>query len=159
MPPKPMGQLGLNWLTTTENQREKPTRKFSIEMTAKMMLLPTNNADLWIRIVLCFNKVPMIIKHYILIQKFWPVFTRPFFFLTPFAGHPSSSPLLCAFSPLSPPREMLCSVEQRAQYRAWRGSFRVDLFFTRFGKEIPFRNLREKGSVFENRLAWKACFL
>ena len=31
VPPKPMGQLGLNWLTTAENQREKPTRKFSID--------------------------------------------------------------------------------------------------------------------------------
>ena len=51
-----------------------------------------------------------------------PVFTRPFFLFAPFAGHPSSSPFLDTFSPFSPPRKVLCSVEQRAQHKAWRGA-------------------------------------
>ena len=42
MPPKPMGQLGLNWLTTAENQREKPIRKFSIDPTSSIW---TSTAD------------------------------------------------------------------------------------------------------------------
>ena len=52
----------------------------------------------------------------------WPVFTRPFFLFAPFAGHPFPSPFLGAFSPCSPPRKVLCSVEKRAQHRAWRGA-------------------------------------
>ena len=50
------------------------------------------------------------------------VFTRPFFLFAPFAGHPSSSPFLGTFSPFSPPRKVLCSVEKRVQRRAWRGA-------------------------------------
>ena len=71
-----------------------------------------------------------------------PVFTRPFFLFAPFAGHPSSSPFLGTFFRL---RKVLCSAEQRAQCRAWRGAG-MDLS-TKFGKEIPSRNLREKGYV------------
>ena len=40
-------------------------------------------------------------------------------FLTPLLATPSSS-FLGTFSPCSPPRKVLCSVEQRAQDRAWR---------------------------------------
>ena len=32
------------------------------------------------------------------------------------------APFLSSFSPCSPPRKVLCSVEQRAQHRAWRGT-------------------------------------
>ena len=77
------------------------------------------------------------------------VFTRPFFLFAPFAGHPSSSPFLSTFSPFSPPRKVLCSVEQRAQRRAWRGAAPGWTSPTKFGKEIPSRNLREKRSVFD----------
>ena len=41
---------------------------------------------------------------------------------------------------------MLCSVEEGAQHRARKGSFRMDLS-TKFGKEIPSRNLRKKGQL------------
>ena len=51
------------------------------------------------------------------------LFSRVLFsFLPPFAGHPSSSPFLGTFSPFFPPRKVLCSVEQRAHHRAWRGA-------------------------------------
>ena len=73
-------------------------------------------------------------------------FTRPFVLFAPFAGHPSSSPFLGTFSPFAPPRKVLCSVEQRAQRRAWRGRSGMDLS-TKFGKEIPSRNLRKKRSA------------
>ena len=51
---------------------------------------------------------------------FTDLFSRvPFFpFCPPFAGHPSSSPFLGIFSPFSPPRKLLSSVQQRAQRRA-----------------------------------------
>ena len=42
--------------------------------------------------------------------------------LPPFDGHPSSSSFLGTFSPFSPFKRVLCSVEQRAQCRAWRGA-------------------------------------
>ena len=45
-------------------------------------------------------------------------------------------------------QKLLCSVEQRAQYRAGEGSFRMDIS-TKLGKEIPSRNLREKGSAYQ----------
>ena len=47
--------------------------------------------------------------------------TRPFFLFAAFAGHPSSSSLT-TFSPFSPPRKVLSSVEESAQHRAWRGA-------------------------------------
>ena len=47
---------------------------------------------------------------------------RPFFLFALFVGDPSSSPFLGTFPPFSPPRKVLCSVEERAQYRAWRGA-------------------------------------
>ena len=52
----------------------------------------------------------------------WLVFTCPIFLFAPFVGHPASSPFLGTFSPFSPPRKVLCSVEHRAQRRAWRGA-------------------------------------
>ena len=52
-----------------------------------------------------------------------------------FAGHPSSSPFLGTFLPLSPPRKVLCSAEQGTAQSLERGSFRMDLS-TKFGKEI-----------------------
>ena len=81
----------------------------------------------------------------------WPVFTRPFFPFAPFAGHPSFSPFLGTSLPFSPPQKVLCSVEQGAQRRAWRGavprgSSGMDLS-RKFGKEIPSRNLREKAPL------------
>ena len=52
-----------------------------------------------------------------------PIFTWSVFSLgAPFAGHPSSSAFLGTFSPFFRPRKVLCSVEQRAQCRAWRGA-------------------------------------
>ena len=39
-----------------------------------------------------------------------------------FAGHPSSSPFLSTFWPFSLPQKVLCSVEEGAQHRAWRGA-------------------------------------
>ena len=51
------------------------------------------------------------------------LFSRVLFSLfVPFAGHPCSSPFLGIFSHFSPPRNVLCSVEQSAQRRAWRGA-------------------------------------
>ena len=47
------------------------------------------------------------------------------------------------FSPFSAPQKVLCSVEERAQRRAWSSG--MDLS-TKLGKEIPSRNLREKRS-------------
>ena len=46
---------------------------------------------------------------------YWLVFMRPFFLFAPSAGHP----IFCA---PSPPRKVLCSVEQRAQHTPWRGA-------------------------------------
>ena len=78
--------------------------------------------------------------------KHWPVFTRPFFLFPSLPANPFSPLFLGTFSPLSPPWKVLCSVEERAQRRAWRGgSFRMDLS-PKFGKEIPSRNLRGKRS-------------
>ena len=50
------------------------------------------------------------------------LFSRTFFLFAPFAGDPSSSPFLSTFSPFSPPQEVLCSVERRAQDRALGGA-------------------------------------
>ena len=44
-----------------------------------------------------------------------------FSFLPPLLATPLP-PFLGAFSPCSPPRNLLCSVEQRAQHRSWRGA-------------------------------------
>ena len=80
---------------------------------------------------------------------FWPVFTRPFFLFAPFAGHPSSSPFLSTFSPFFPPSKsaLFCRAKGTAQSLE-RGSSGMDLS-TKFGKEIPSRNLRKKRSVLE----------
>ena len=72
----------------------------------------------------------------------WPVFMRLFSFVAPFVGHPSSY-LLPFFLPL---RKVLCSVEQGAQHTAWKGGSVMTDLSTKFGKEIPSRNLREKRS-------------
>ena len=53
---------------------------------------------------------------------FTDLFSHALLLFAPFAGHPSSSPFLGAFSTFSPPRKVLCSVEQRAQRTAWRGA-------------------------------------
>ena len=47
------------------------------------------------------------------------LFSRSFFLFAPSDGHPSSSPSLSTFLPLSPPRKVLCSVEQSAQHSSW----------------------------------------
>ena len=49
-------------------------------------------------------------------------FRASFFPFCPLSWPPSSSPFLGIFSPFSPPRKVLCSVEQKAQRRAWRGA-------------------------------------
>ena len=66
--------------------------------------------------------------------------------ITAFVGHPSSSPFLGTFAPFSPPQKALlvCRVKGAGQSLE-RGSSRMNLS-TKFGKEIPSRNLREKGS-------------
>ena len=65
------------------------------------------------------------LRVFVLYDLFKPFFfARPFFLFAPFAGHPSSSPFLGTFSPFSPPRRVLCSVEKRVQSRAWTGAVR-----------------------------------
>ena len=49
-------------------------------------------------------------------------FHASFFPFCPLAGHPSSSLFLCTFSPIYPPRKVLCSVEQSSQHSACRGA-------------------------------------
>ena len=80
-----------------------------------------------IKILTCF--------HALLFSLLLPLLATPF---CPFSPH------LMAF--FSPSKKVLCSVEQRARHTSWRGNFRMDLS-TKFGKEIPSRNLREKRSV------------
>ena len=46
-----------------------------------------------------------------------------FFPFCPSCLSPLLSPFLGTFSPFSPPRNLLCSVEQGTQHRAWRGAF------------------------------------
>ena len=57
-------------------------------------------------------------------NRSWPVFTRPFFLFAPFAGHPSSFPFSAYFRHFFALEKcsVQCSVEQRAQCRAWRGA-------------------------------------
>ena len=51
------------------------------------------------------------------------LFSRVLFsFFAPFADHPSSSSFRSTFLPFFPPRKVLCSVEQGAQHKAWRGA-------------------------------------
>ena len=79
-------------------------------------------------------------------------FHASFFPFSSLAGIPLPLLISAPFRPF-PPRKAHCSVERQAQHRAWRGaqslargSFGMDLS-TKFGKEIPSRNLREKSQA------------
>ena len=76
--------------------------------------------------------------------------SRVFFSFLPFLlATPLPPPFLGTFLPFSPPRKVLCSVEEGAQQQSLeRGSFRMDLS-RKFGKEIPSRDLRKKRSVLD----------
>ena len=80
-------------------------------------------------------------------QKLTDLFSRVLFFVLPLLpATPFSAPSLRTFSPFSPPRKVLCSIERRALHRSWRcGNFRMDLS-TKFGKAIPSRNLHGNNS-------------
>ena len=54
--------------------------------------------------------------------RFPGLFSCPFFFLPPLLTTPLPPLLSAPFWPLSPHRKVLCSVERRAQHRAWRGT-------------------------------------
>ena len=64
---------------------------------------------------------------------------RPFFLFASFAGHPFSRFLSAPFRPFLP---LFCRAKGTAQSLE-RGGSRMDLS-TKFGKEIPSRNLHEK---------------
>ena len=77
----------------------------------------------------------------------WPICTRPFFLLPPLLATPLpphfSRHLFALFFPSK--SALFCRAKGRAQ-SVERGSLRMDLS-TKFGKEIPSRNLRKKRSV------------
>ena len=50
-------KLGLNWLATAENQREKPIRNFSIDpASSKRLVAPSTG---WMQYYLCFSPQPL----------------------------------------------------------------------------------------------------
>ena len=52
----------------------------------------------------------------------WPVFVRPFVLFAPLCWPPLFLTFLGTFSSFLPPQKVICSVEQGAQHRAWRGA-------------------------------------
>ena len=87
--------------------------------------------------------------------KSWPVFTRPFFLFDPFAGAPLFLPFLTTFQPFSPPRKVLCSVEQRAQHKLGERQFQNGpLHKVREGNAFPksaWKQVRERKNPFLKR--------
>ena len=55
-------------------------------------------------------------------ELIWPVCTRPFFPFCPLCWPPLFLPFSGHLFALSSPSKVLCSVEQRAQHRSWRGA-------------------------------------
>ena len=87
----------------------------------------------------------------------YPLATYPasFFLSAPLCWPPLFLPCpRYLFAPFSN-QKVLYSVEQSAQHRAWRGRFRKNIS-TKFGKEIPSRNLRTRRSnwSFQKQLAY-----
>ena len=74
-----------------------------------------------------------------------PVFTRPFFLFAPLLATPLPLIFSALFRPVLPSKSALFCRAKGTPQSLERGSFRMDLS-TKFGKEIPSRNLRKKRS-------------